>query len=772
MAERPTPTSIAIATLIALYMDPLSPLHAALKSENDDDSSNTTKVLLLPLQRLVRHPHLESTTLTTMLQVFNGAGGDGNSVSSVLLETMQAVSISVDGLVDLMISIEAAALDHSDGEFGIFCRKICLGFDQLPFEGMTRLWEALRDDVEACTSKIGGTSDGEGIPTNTTSHWSLSPQQKQDLLRLQCLTLDEAVATKSPEELSSQVMSLLVEGGQNEIPAAHFLQFLQHLQCGSKVGALDALHRYFDYAMIAERKSESVAVPTASSGTDSATKGKRRRQVVLHYATLLLAAVHYEFGNVELSQTATQEAIYVAQQSGDPACVAHALSYLHLTSANDDDHNQDVLQRCAVRALQGKLRRLVAGANLTVAQEGTSSSSSWESLVNATTDQPSSSTMLQGAVTTMDRPTHMEDLSSPAEAMEILGQTTLVAGSIWDRMGIPNLSSLTTEIGLECYGQYLTTATKDAAHQSISRKALSGGPPFLCSDDGGDKLCRYGVALLRLKHTGTSFATVRLLHEWAVRRGEYGHAQTLLDYLYSRLHPRLPDFAVCQVEVAAQHCLLLARQGWAEEAKTMYQSLVDSSEKEEKFVQQAYFLIQLAVTLLDTNRQEFRAAVRPLRACLKLTTDHTMDIWHATATSIMAQVHYRMTKSDSAIAMIKGVLPTLRQHAHDIWFIGEAYLTLGKCFMKREDMVHEATDALDKSKYYFLECQDFERLREVYFWQARLYNLKKDVNQREEASRYFIDVSRQLAKGTLRTGLGEIEDPVYIEHLAKRQVHG
>jgi tetratricopeptide (TPR) repeat protein len=752
MAERPTPHSIAIATLIALYMDPLSPLQAVLKHSDDDDegdsSNGTNNQFLLSLQRLIKQQQqpAPSLSLTTLLQAFPNK----NAIITILLETlMKAVSTSIDGLVDLMISIE---ISIADGAFGIYSRQVCLGFNQLSFESMTRLWEALRDQVvEACTTCSTLQMDGDHHQQqSTTTHWSLSPHQKQELLRLQCLTLDEAASTTPEEELPLQAS--IIHGNNNntnEIPAAHFLQFLQQLQRGSRVGALDALHRYFDYAMIAERKSEVAAKSGAS------------KQVVLHYATLLLAAVHYEFGNVELAQTATQEAIHVAQQSGDAACVAHALSFLHLTTTTKKNTNkQDILQRCAVRALQGKLRKLVAGANLTMAMT-THVGACWEALVNATTDQPLSS---HTTTTSMDRPTHMEDLSSPAEAMELLGQTTLVAATIWERMGVPSLSSLTTEMGLECYGPYLTRATKATAHESVARLAIASGPLFVFDDT----LCRYGVALLPLKHAGTDFGTVRLLHEWAVRRGEYGHAQTLLHYLYSRLHPRL--VATCQVEVAAQHAFLLARQGWVTEAKTKYQELVDTATKEGNHVHEARFLIQMAVTLLDANKQEFRAAVRPLRACLKLTGDHAMDAWHATATSIMAQVYYRMTKNNIAIAMIKGVLPTLRQHADNVWFVGEAYFTLTKCFMKREQ-VNEAMEALHKSCRYFLECQDFVRLREVYFWQARLYDLKNDVQQRDEASQRFVDVSQQMTKGSLRTGLGEIENPAYMERMARRRVH-
>ena len=702
MADRPTPTSIAISTLVALYVDPSLPL--------EDVSDEAKQKVLNLLQLVVRKPH--QLSICTFLQQL-----EDEFVSAILTDALLAASSSIDGLVDLMLSIQVV---DTDGELGIFVRKTCLGFDQLSFENMTRLWESLQQQVENHMN--------EGSNEDATQQWSLSLQQKQDLLRLQCLTLDEAVSNQSPQDMQSQVQSLLEQ--EQQIPAAHFLKFLTKLQQGSKTGALDALHQYFDYAMIAERKD-------------------MKRQVVLHYATLLLAAVHQEFGDTELSRKATEEAINVAQQAGDPACVAHALSFLYQSTGN-----KSILQRCAVRALQGKLRRMVAGANLTMAQAAAPSHSSWNSLVDATTDQPS---------LTIDRPTHMEDLTSPQEAMEILGQTSLVGAGIWNSMGFSNMSGLSTEMGLECYGGYLSSDTKDSAMQNLARNALSG--PLLVKTTA----CRYGVALKIVMEQGNAYGTLLLLHEWAVRRGEYGQAQALVDHLYSRLHPRIPNYEDAKMEVAAQHALLLARKGWVMEAKTKLEDLVGQCGKEKKIVQQAHLLIQLAVTELDANRQEFRSAVHPVRDCLKLTMEHSMDVIHATATSIMAQIHYRMSKTDSAIAMLKGVLPTLRQNGN-AWFVGEAYLTLAKCYLQRES-ADLALENLAKSGNYFMECQDLVRLREVYYLQARLHNTKRDLQQREETCKLFVDVSRQLAKGTLPAGLGDISDREYLEQLARRQVH-
>jgi tetratricopeptide (TPR) repeat protein len=452
-----------------------------------------------------------------------------------------------------------------------------------------------------------------------------------------------------------------------------------------------------------------------------------------------------------LSEKATAEAIHVAQQSGDPACVAHALSLLYQSTGN-----RDILEKCAVRALQAKLRRLMAGAHCALAQTASTHQEAWELLLDATTDKPS---------LTVDRPTHMQDLSSPEEAMEIMGQISLTSADIWETMGFQGMSALITEIALECFGDRITSEVKAMAVQNLARKLLSG--PLLVDNEQG--LSRYGLALQTVKEQGNAFGTCLLLQEWAVRRGEYGHAKALLDYLHSRLHPGMPNYKLAKLQVGTQEAMFLSRQGWIKEAKAKLHGLIKKCQEEKWISQQANLLIQLAVTQLDANRHEFRGVIQPTRDCLKLTRDHSMDVLYATAQSIMAQIHYRMSSTNRAIAMLKGCMPTLHQNGH-VWFVGEAYLTLAKCYLKNESL-ELALGSLNKSGDFFTQCQDFVRLREVYYLKANIYNTMDDIDQREEMSARFVDISRQLAKGTVPSGLGQIEDHDFLDHMTKRQVH-
>ncbi|CAN0395483.1 unnamed protein product, partial [Hapterophycus canaliculatus] len=64
------------------------------------------------------------------------------------------------------------------------------------------------------------------------------------------------------------------------------------------------------------------------------------------HAALALSRLHFEFGHLELASLALGEAIRVAQQNGDKACVAQAMGWLHkVLAAQGHPRAGDVLRR-------------------------------------------------------------------------------------------------------------------------------------------------------------------------------------------------------------------------------------------------------------------------------------------------------------------------------------------------------------------------------------------------------------------------------------------
>jgi len=790
MAERPTPLAIAVCALVALNADPSSPLN---HMEHDE---LWEKRLISFLQDGILGNASKPANLSCFARQLEQAAG---LPTAALLQTcLKRVSASVDAVVDLFSSFQGAVGDGTiDGSSaqGVFVRMTCLGFDRLSFEGVTRLWESLRNQVQEMTSAPAlveeekpTEEDDDDDNMNMDELWPLSPLQMETILRQQCEQLEET--DHSYEETEQQVRRIMA--CDPELPAAHFLRFLNCLRHGERVGALNAMHQYFDYAMIKARKDATC--PQASN------TGKV--EDVAQYAAILLAALHNSFGDESLSLKATEEAVRVSQESRDPACVAYALGWLYCNEMGMDA--QDLLRRCSSRASEGHLRPLVAGANISLARhllgtDTTSAALAWTSLLDATTDPPPSSTTIA-----LDRPTHTADLASSDQAMELLSRQILVGAGIWEAFGLNALSGLSSLVNINSYLEHLSPHETASVVRNLARVSLYGRllETFGFDEDNvissmaetstteSSSSCRYATALRMLmrlyemqKQGDTTYSAALVLHEWAVRRDDLNHAEFFTDVLHSYLHARIPNYKAAYVETMLQHVLLLSRQGQWDKAKQLAKSLCDTCQSQGRGlrVQYATLLLQLAMIQLESCPQNFVAALPPLFECLIMCENCAMDSHHATALSILAQVHLRMQNTKQAIALLKATLPSLSQHSH-VWFVGEAYLTLAKCQLqqaKKEQSkgstakltraLQSAVVSLEKGAESFRGCEDATRLREVYYLLARTYSSIPDKKaERNEASKRFVQVSRHLEKARHSWKRGSLSDLSYLEQLASR----
>ena len=370
--------------------------------------------------------------------------------SQALLKRLQMASTSVDDLMDLLdewhAMLEGTPLPSStgstttttttivmDGEstFGIYLRRLCLGMEEIPFEALSRLWDALRKFVEeeialqqrgdaqhllrmrrndATGDNDYGGNDEQDIWNSSIMpvyDWLPSSPQIERIVRNTCLdpNLDSLLKKRRPQsrtqhpsasrQCSQQLFNLLET--HPECPSVHFLMYLSSLANGYRSQALECLHRYFDYAMIHERKEraerqlmlQACAVEgggalttsggimgTIASGMGGITGGMTggiingrmmhggpatgqqfragagggaagpggagqattvkifKESNVMQYAAILLAQTYYRFGYARLSLQATEEAIRVAQQSGDEECVCFANAWSALVSSS------------------------------------------------------------------------------------------------------------------------------------------------------------------------------------------------------------------------------------------------------------------------------------------------------------------------------------------------------------------------------------------------------------------------------------------------------
>ena len=332
-----------------------------------------------------------------------------------------------------------------------------------------------------------------------THNWPLAPGQISRTLLQKCHELDQNKSTIQYDAMESQLHDILEENP--ELTLGHYLRFMNCANHGERVGALDHFHRYFDYAMIKERK-DRLAMPnlpedtngnggnnnnnnnnannggggqgnnngTNANGSNNGKSNKQKGNVV-QYVTIVLAALFHKLGNKDMAHMATLEAIKVAQQSGDGACLAYALGWLHVTSSSSSststststttatttgenkdsrDPNQGrLLDRAAARGREYNLHSLIAGTSLhQVILHSNNPAQAWENVAGASASTTQEMNAIGSDIYLNDVPTN---ILGGAEAFQIIAQQHIVGASIWQSMGRYNMSLATNQLSMHCY---------------------------------------------------------------------------------------------------------------------------------------------------------------------------------------------------------------------------------------------------------------------------------------------------------------------------------
>jgi Anaphase-promoting complex subunit 5 len=749
----------------------------------------------------------------------------GNEVTSHFLAWIRVATASIDSMLDLvdaacrqsLLPAPAAAAATTtttssvlplgtidrNSQCGIYLWSVGLGFDELDFEDVAILWREFRDQAEQACQELLGRRRGKGgddnddddrsdgnsesfgdaqtRPNPPQQQWFRSPDQLTDAL--------QAVMEHGSGALTDEVRVAIESALRHhpELPVGHFAHFLASMEAGDVEAATSSLHQYLDRSIMA-----------SADGSCS----------VLEYAAVVVAFLHTAFGNRRMAVAATEEAIRVAQQQAPgqgPESVAYGLGWLSLLgdegsamgTTTGNHRAQELIQRCAERASESQLTSLSAGAHLVQSQQIARSpdhhpAQAWGPLCEALSY--GAATPDDGSTTFgMDRPTRADRGVREDATLQLLGRQRLVAAGIWHALGQELMSELASRSVLQqALGSTgrIPHADVASAIQNLVRVSMVGSlegvdaleppVPFQKQLETSHRLdsnrCVYAAALEKLVGArvlfnlpvqGVFFHEMGILqHEWAVRRGEYRLAEAITNSLASHLAPRVPNYLVKLMDVESQIAFRLSRQGRFEEASALMERLVNQVRTcGNDVTRRGRLLLQQCRIALESNPQSFTRALEPLLESLTVADTHGMNGVHATALSLLAQVHLRMKNPVRAVGVLESAMPILLQHEH-VSIQGEAYLTLAKshlCLARRRGnpqmkpvqnsvvarRLRLALRALDRSEASFRLCEDCPRLKEVYYLQARVYDSLEDVIKRDAAATSFVNVSQHLQQADL-----------------------
>nr|XP_009943801.1 PREDICTED: anaphase-promoting complex subunit 5 isoform X2 [Opisthocomus hoazin] len=224
---------------------------------------------------------------------------------------------------------------HKTSVVGLFLRHMILAYNKLSFSQVYKLYTALQQYFQN-EEKKNGTDENDMELTNAEELEGKMEKEELDVpLREEEVSCSGPLSQKQAEYFLSQQASLLKNDETKALtPAslqkelnnllkfnpdfaeAHYLSYLNSLRVQDVFSSTHSLLHYFDRLIL--------------TGAESKSNGDEGYGRSLRYAALNLAALHCRFGHYQQAELALQEAIRIAQESNDHVCLQHCLSWLYI----------------------------------------------------------------------------------------------------------------------------------------------------------------------------------------------------------------------------------------------------------------------------------------------------------------------------------------------------------------------------------------------------------------------------------------------------------
>ncbi|XP_073169408.1 anaphase-promoting complex subunit 5 isoform X3 [Lepidochelys kempii] len=231
---------------------------------------------------------------------------------------------------------------HKTSVVGLFLRHMILAYNKLSFSQVYKLYTALQQYYQN-DEKKAGIDETDMELTNTEELEGKMEKEELDVpLREEEISCSGPLSQKQAEYFLSQQASLLKNDETKALTPAFLQKELNNLL---KFNPDFAEAHYLSY--LNSLRVQDVFSSTHSllhyfdrlilTGAESKSNGDEGYGRSLRYAALNLAALHCRFGHYRQAELALQEAIRIAQESNDHVCLQHCLSWLYILEQKRSD---------------------------------------------------------------------------------------------------------------------------------------------------------------------------------------------------------------------------------------------------------------------------------------------------------------------------------------------------------------------------------------------------------------------------------------------------
>ncbi|KAL0979501.1 hypothetical protein UPYG_G00185910 [Umbra pygmaea] len=532
----------------------------------------------------------------------------------------------------------------------------------------------------------------------------LSQKQAEYFLARQAYLLknDENKALK-PTALQDELNNMLKFNP--DFAEAHYLSYLNSMRVQDIFISTHSLLHYFDRLIL--------------SGSEGKSNGDEGYGRSLRYAALNLAALHCRFGHYQQADLALQEAIRIAQESNDHVCLQHCLSWLY-TLEQMKGSDSSVLTEDSVKMAAHFCLPYLACLGI-------------QSLVQQRAVQGKTAHELMDALKETDILHWKHSLS---ELIEIsLAQTT----SVWRMYGKSTMAHQQAQL-------LLNMNSLEQVNFGVQQNNTEAFAVVLChlaelhAEQG-----LYGAVSEILKHLKEQFPPhTQHAKLWMLCDLKIQFDRAMNDGKYNLAEPHVTSIAALnKTEGLYRKAQVLKALNRTTEAYSILQRLQLFCEKTKDT--EMSIRVMLATAALHWESSGFATALPLLLQALATARQHHLQALSSETILHLAFTQLMLGVPDQALGVLHEAMEPILAHG-SIMDKGRALLLAARCQMAMAGSQHNcrkpagvslAVQTLAEAASYFalLDCK--ERLRDVYYFQARLHHTLGQTPERNRCAMLF-----------------------------------
>ncbi|XP_051126129.1 anaphase-promoting complex subunit 5 [Andrographis paniculata] len=586
-----------------------------------------------------------------------------------------------------------------------------------------------------------------------------------------------------------------------ELHRVHYLRYLNNLYHDDYPGALEQLHRYFDYSAGTEGVEWSLPSGSTSFG---------RYEIAL----LCLGMMHFHLGHPQQALEVLTEAVRVCQQNSDDTCLAYTLAAISNllsemgiskthgiigssdwsvagigTSLSVQQQLFVLLRRSLKRAESIKLKRLVASIHLEIAKYDiahvqrpllsfgpkasmklkTSPTNVYKELwlsshlINDFGDENSvmstDGSFCTAWLRSLNKPTrslvfaqeheneasgnsnafqfYAQPCSIPGSALQLLGSSYLVRASSWEMYGSAPLARINALVFAACFSDFSSLSDTALAYSKLIQ--------HLAIYKGyKDALAALEIAeekFISISKSRILLVKLQLLHDCALHRGDLKLAQQFCDelgVLASSVNGVDMDI---KTEASLRHARTLLAANQYSQAAAVAHSLFCMCYKFDMQIKNATVLLLLA----EIQKRSGNAVlgIPYALASLSFCQSFNLDLLKASATLMLAELWLSIGPSHAkkALALLHSSFPMLIGHG-GLELRSRAFITEAKCYLADpsfsvSDNPEMVLEPLRQASEELQLLEYHELASEAFYLMAMVYDKLGQLADREEAAASF-----------------------------------